>query len=140
MLSACYLIIKMPSSVPNKRSPFSCLYANKTPFSMTPRVFGCTCFVLDLSPGLDKLSPRSIKCVFIEYSRTQKGYRCYNPSTMRYLVSADITFFEFVPYFFTKVPITISETVPPSLSVPLLTPASTIFLPVLPTETRDHLH
>ena len=55
VLSACYLINKMPSSVLNKRSLFSCLYANKIPFSMTPRVFGCTCFIQDLSPGLDKL-------------------------------------------------------------------------------------
>jgi len=75
------------------------LYDNKTPVSKTLRVFGCTCFVQNLSPELDKLSPRSIKYVFVEYSRTQKGYRFYNPSTKKYLVSADITFFESVPYF-----------------------------------------
>ena len=59
---------------------------------MTPRVFGCTSFVQDLSPRLDKLSPRSIECVFIRYFRTQKEYRCYNPSTIEYLASTDITF------------------------------------------------
>jgi len=50
----------MSSSILNKRSSFSYLYANKHPFYMTPRIFGCTCFVQNLSPGLDKLSPRSI--------------------------------------------------------------------------------
>jgi len=48
---------------------------------MTPRIFCCTYFVQDLSPELDKFSPRSIKCIFVGYFRTQKGYWCYNPST-----------------------------------------------------------
>jgi len=82
---------------------------------MTPRVFGCICFSQDLSSGLDKLSPRSIKCVFVRYSRTQ-GYRCYNLSTRKYLVSADITFFESVLYFSPEVHVTIFKTIPPSLS------------------------
>ena len=94
VLSTCYLINRMPSSVLNNKSPFSCLYVNKTPFSMTPCVFECTCFVQDLSPGLDKLSPRSIKYVFIGYFRTKKGYMCYTLSTRKYLVSTDVTFFE----------------------------------------------
>ena len=71
----------MSSSVIDKISPFSCIYPNKTSFSMTLRIFGCTCFVQDLSSGLDKLSPRFIKCVFVGYCRTQKGYCRYNPST-----------------------------------------------------------
>jgi len=29
---------------------------------------------------LDKLGPRSQKCVFLGYSRTQRGYRCYSPT------------------------------------------------------------
>jgi len=90
-LSACYLINRMPSSVLNKRSLITCLYANKTTFSMTPRVLGCICFVQDLSPGLDKLSPRSINCVFVGYFKIQKKYWCYNPCTRKYLVSADVT-------------------------------------------------
>jgi len=45
VLSACYLINRMFSSVLDERSPFSYLYANKKSFFMTPRVFGCTCFI-----------------------------------------------------------------------------------------------
>ena len=59
-------------------------------------------FVQDLSPSLDKLSPRSVKCVFIEYFRTKKGYRCYNPYNRKYFVSADVQFFESVLNFSTE--------------------------------------
>jgi len=99
---------------------------------MTPRIFGCTCFVQELSLWLDKLSPRSIKCVLIGYSIIQKGYRCYKPSTMKYF-----TFFKSSPYFFPQVLVTIIETVPPLLSVPLPTPSSTFSLPVSPVETPN---
>jgi len=45
--------------------------------------------------------------------------------------------FEFVSYFSTQVPLTVSETVPHSLFVPLPTSASTVSLPVPPAETKD---
>jgi len=52
-------------------------------------------------------------------------------------VSVDVTFFEFVPYFSPQASITISGTAPPSLTVPLPTPASTVSSPVPPVETQD---
>jgi hypothetical protein len=89
----------MPSSSINNKVPHSILFPKEPLFHINPRVFGSTCFVHDLSPGLDKLSPRAIKCVFLGYSRLQKGYRCYSPVHNRYYVSADVTFFEEKPYF-----------------------------------------
>jgi len=98
--------------------------------------FGCTCFVQDLSPGLDKLSLRFIKCVFVGYSRTQKGYRCYSPSTSKYFVSADVTFFESVPYFSPQGPVTKSESIFLSPSVHL--PAPVVVYDVsLPVSLKD---
>ena len=41
-----------------------------------------------------KLDRKSLKCIFLGYSRVQKGYRCYCPSFRRYLVFADVTFLE----------------------------------------------
>ena len=68
-------------------------------FSLPPRVFGCTAFVQDHTPGLSKLAPRAQKGVFVGYSRTQKGYRVYFPDRRQYVTSADVTFHEDVPYF-----------------------------------------
>ena len=43
---------------------------------------------------MSKLNPKSLKYIFLGYSRVQKGYKCYCPSLPRYLVSADVIFFE----------------------------------------------
>ena len=93
VLSACHLINRIPSSFLHCKNPFSCLYPNKSVYSVALCVFGCTCFVQDLSSVLDKLCPRSIKYVFVGYSRIQKGYRCYNPSARKYFLSTtDVMF------------------------------------------------
>ena len=47
---------------------------------------------------MSKLNPKSLKCIFLGYSRVQNGYRCYCPSLHRYLVSADVTFLENTPF------------------------------------------
>jgi len=52
-------------------------------------------------------------------------------------MSADVTLFEFVSYFSPQVSVTISEIVPPSLSVSLPTPASIVSSRVPPVETPD---
>ncbi|KAG6397645.1 hypothetical protein SASPL_143815 [Salvia splendens] len=69
VLTACFLINRMPSSVLHGDIPFSCLRPDKPLYHIPPRIFGCTCFVHDLTPGLDKLSPRSIKCVYTRRHR-----------------------------------------------------------------------
>jgi hypothetical protein len=99
VLTACYLINRMPSSVLDDKIPHSIIFPHSPLHPLPPRVFGSTCFVHNLSPGLDKLSARSLKCVFLGYHRSQKGYRCYSPTLQRYFVSADVTFFESDPFF-----------------------------------------
>lgn len=38
--------------------------------------------------------PKSLKCIFLGYSHTQKGHRYLCPQLQRYIVSSDVTFFE----------------------------------------------
>ncbi|KAF5470129.1 hypothetical protein F2P56_010663 [Juglans regia] len=90
----------MPSSVLDGSSLFSILFPSFPPFTLPPKIFGYVCYVHSFGPGFDKLDPRSTKCFFVGYSRTQKGYRCYSHVLRRYFMSANVTFFESISYFF----------------------------------------
>ncbi|RVX10604.1 Retrovirus-related Pol polyprotein from transposon RE2 [Vitis vinifera] len=109
----------MPSSVLHDQIPHSLLFPDQPLYFLPPRVFGCTCFVHILTPGQDKLSAKAMKCLFLGYSRLQKGYRCYSLETHRYFISADVTFFEDSPFFSTT-----SESLPVSevLPIPIVSP------------------
>ncbi|RVW53636.1 Retrovirus-related Pol polyprotein from transposon RE2 [Vitis vinifera] len=97
VLTACYLINRMPSSVLHDQIPHSLLFPDQPLYFLPPRVFGCTCFVHILTPGQDKLSAKA----------------------MKYFISADITFFEDSPFFSTT-----SESLPVSevLPIPIVSP------------------
>jgi len=132
ILTACYLINRMPSSVLQNQVPHSILFPHEHIFSLPLRVFGCTCFVHDLTPGKDKLTARSVKCVFLGYTRFQKGYRCYSPTLNRFFVSADVTFLESNPFF------SAADTTSPSISEVL--PVPYLDGPLVPTKPLQVYH
>ena len=117
VLTACYLLKRMTSSILGDQVPHSLLFPNQPLFCLPPRVFECTCFVHILTPGQDKLSTKATKCIFLGYSRLQSRYRCYSPHTHQYFIFVDVTFFEHSSLF---------STLPPSnpevLSLPLIFP------------------
>jgi len=61
ILIASFPIKRMPSSSLESKVPYSILFPKELLFHIIPRVFGCVCFVHDISPGLDKLSIKAIK-------------------------------------------------------------------------------
>ena len=96
--TACFFINRMPSSVLNWTAPYHQLFPNNLLFLIDPKVFGCACFVRDVHFQVFKLDPKSLKCIFVGYSRIQKGYRCYCSTLQRYFVSTDVAFFETTPF------------------------------------------
>ena len=96
--TTCFLNNRISSSVLNWDTPYHIIFPNKPLFSIKPRIFGYVCFVRDVRLQVSKLDCKSLKCIFLGYSWVQKGYRCYYPSLRRYLVSADVKFFENVPF------------------------------------------
>jgi hypothetical protein len=95
---AAYLINHMPPRVLGHKAPIECLTGTNS-FIVPPKVFGCTCFVHDYRPSVGKLDPRAVRCIFVGYSPTQKGYKCWCPSEKRFFVSMDVTFQETVPFY-----------------------------------------
>ncbi|WVY92731.1 hypothetical protein V8G54_031819 [Vigna mungo] len=78
----------------------SSFYPNlSTTNNLKPRVFGCISYVHIHSTDRGKLDPRALKCVFVGYSLTQKGYKCYHPPSKKFFVSRDVTFNEQEGYF-----------------------------------------
>ncbi|RVW31623.1 Retrovirus-related Pol polyprotein from transposon RE1 [Vitis vinifera] len=122
VVESCYLINRMPSSVLHAQIPHSLLFPDQPLYFLPPRVFGCTCFVHILTPGQNKLSTRATKCIFLGYSRFQKGYRCYSSETLRYFLSVDVTFFEDSPFFSTSKSLPVSEVLP----LPIISPPDAV--------------
>lgn len=88
VLIATYMINILPSSVIENKSPKEILNNFYPQFitsnELIPRVFRCTAFNVH-SQHRGQLNPRAIKCIFLGYSSTQKGYKHYNPSSRKFI-------------------------------------------------------
>ncbi|GJR19468.1 ribonuclease H-like domain-containing protein [Tanacetum coccineum] len=93
ILTAIYLINRLPTVVLSRKSPFELVYKCAPNFSHL-KTFGCLCFATVLNNS-DKFSSRSEKCVFIDYAFDKKGYKLFSlDKTVFY--SRDVNFYETV--------------------------------------------
>lgn len=104
ILTASYLINWIPSKVLAFKTLLSVLlefYPHHTRIlnSFPPKVFECTVSVHKYQPSHSKLEPKALKCMFVGYSLTQQGYKCYCPSTRQFIVSCDVSFLKHQPFF-----------------------------------------
>ena len=73
VLTACFLINRMPSTILNGQSPFLIIFPTISTFIIPPRFFGCVVFVHQSDRTISKLDPRAHKCVFLGDSRHKRG-------------------------------------------------------------------
>lgn len=103
LLTATYLINRMPTKILNFKTPLNVLKdsypISKLSSDLPLKVFGCIAFVHIHDQNRGKLDQRARKCIFVGYSASKKGYKCYDPSSKRIFVSIDVTFFETTPFF-----------------------------------------
>ncbi|XP_052625897.1 uncharacterized protein LOC128132928 [Lactuca sativa] len=96
--TAAYLINRLPSRVLQGRSPIDVLsehFPDLKHSSLPLKTFGCVSYVhIQQKDQLSKLDPRALKTIFLGYSSTQKGYKCYHPSSRKTYVSKHVTFLE----------------------------------------------
>ena len=97
-----YLTNRLPTKILQFQTPLSTLNTF-TPVpsshSLPPRIFGCVVYVHLPSRTRTKFEPRAVKCVFLGYGTTQKGYRCYDPIHYKLYTTMDCDFFEQSPYY-----------------------------------------
>ncbi|RVW36998.1 Retrovirus-related Pol polyprotein from transposon TNT 1-94 [Vitis vinifera] len=159
ILTATYLINRMPSRVLTFQSPRQLLlkkfpHTRASSSDLPLKVFGCTTFVHLYPQNRSKFAPRANKCIFLGYSPTQKGYKCYSPTNKRFYTTMNVFLFEHV-FFYPKshvqgesmnehqvweslleiVPFSHSESPNPSQSAPteLSTPMPSSVQPTQPT-------
>ena len=103
ILTASYLINRMPTKILQYTTPLECLKKvfpeSRINFELPLKIFGCTAYVHIPKRSRSKLDPRTEKCVFVGYTPDKKGYKCFNPLTKHFYTTMDVSFMENVTYF-----------------------------------------
>lgn len=99
-----YSQVLIPTRVLKSNIPISSLPHIYDIFDFTPRVFGCACFIHNLGLQIHKLDTRTIKGIFLGYSPTHNGYKCYVPFPGKWYITKDIIFLEKNFYNFRHTP------------------------------------
>lgn len=90
---ATYLLNILPRKSLSHLSPTQLLY-RRDPSYTHLRVFGCLCYPLFPSTTINKLQPRSTPCVFLGYPLNHRGYKCFDLSHRKIIISRHVIFDE----------------------------------------------
>nr|XP_009598282.1 uncharacterized protein LOC104094096 [Nicotiana tomentosiformis] len=93
ILTATYIINRLPSTVLNNKSPFELLYNKKPKYSQL-KSFGCLCYPCTQKTYRDKFELRATPHVFVGYPFGTKGYKVLDLATKKIHISRDVVFHE----------------------------------------------
>ncbi|KAF7812032.1 Retrovirus-related Pol polyprotein from transposon TNT 1-94 [Senna tora] len=95
MLTATYIINKLPTKVLNWKCPYEVLTGKQPKFSDI-RTFGCLAYATNTHPHKSKFQERAKKCMMIGYAADSKAYKLFDLNTEEVFVSRDVQFYESV--------------------------------------------
>jgi hypothetical protein len=97
-----YLINRLPSQVLNFDSPYFRLF-HQHPSYLNLHTCRCVCFVHLPPHERHKLSAQFVKCAFMGYSISHKGYVHYDSCSNKFRISHNVVFFKNQCFFSTHV-------------------------------------
>ncbi|CAL8997273.1 unnamed protein product [Prunus brigantina] len=90
---AVYVLNRSPTKALDKKTPFEA-YSGRKPGLKHLRVFGSLCYAHVPNLQRQKLDLASKRCVFLGYGSCEKGYRLYNITIEKVIISRDVVFNE----------------------------------------------
>ncbi|KAL4283725.1 hypothetical protein GQ457_16G004320 [Hibiscus cannabinus] len=90
--TACYLVNRAPSTAIELKTPME-MWTGKPVDYSNLHVFGSIVYVYN-AQEIPKLDPKSRKCKFLGYANGVKGYRLWDPTAHKVIISRDVIFAE----------------------------------------------
>lgn len=135
VLTAVFLINRLPSPLLGYKSPFELLLGKKPDYSSL-KTFGSLCYVSTFLKDRNKFSPRAKPCVFLGYPLGYKGFKVLDLESRSVSISQNVVFHESDFPFKTSVLVsTAADMFPNSI---LLLPVPFHFVETFPLP--EHLH
>ena len=91
--TACYVINRSPSTAIDLKTPIEMWTSKPADYSCL-HTFGSLVYVMYNTQEVTKLDPKSRKCVFLGYVDGIKGYRLWDPTAHKVIISRDVIFAE----------------------------------------------
>ncbi|GKA35499.1 retrovirus-related pol polyprotein from transposon TNT 1-94 [Tanacetum coccineum] len=91
--TAYYVINRSPSTTVELKTPME-MWTGKPVNYSDFHIFGSLVYVMYNTQETTKLNPKSKKCLFLGYADEVKGYRLWDPTAHKVVVSRDVVFME----------------------------------------------
>ncbi|KAJ0951185.1 putative RNA-directed DNA polymerase [Helianthus annuus] len=104
VLTAAYIINRLPSKTLDDKTPYEILYNQKPEYDHM-RVFGCLTYFWSIETKGDKFEVRGRPGIFLGYPQGTKGYKIFDIQDKKMIVSRDVKFHETTFTFPVEAPI-----------------------------------
>ncbi|KAH9647635.1 hypothetical protein KPL70_025262 [Citrus sinensis] len=91
--TACYIVNRSPSTVIGLKTTMEMWTGKPADYSYL-HAFGCPVYVMYNAQERTKLDPKSRRCIFLGYADGVKGYRLWDPTANKIVISRDVIFIE----------------------------------------------